>query len=55
MLSGFKYFTKSNFDFKTDNLKKLHNEMNSHEQQKFNCNLEKVIKLDLLSLLCTNK
>lgn len=45
MISGFKYFTQNNFDFKTNNLQNLYNEMNSHDQQKFNCNTETVTKL----------
>lgn len=42
MFSGFKYFTKNNFDFNTDNFKKLNSEMNLHDLQKFNCDVETV-------------
>ena len=43
MVSGFKYFTKNNFDFKTDNFTKLNSEMSSYDQQKFNCDVETVL------------
>lgn len=42
MVTGFKYFTKNNFDFNTDNFKKLNSEMNLHDLKKFNCDVETV-------------
>lgn len=43
MVIGFKYFTTSSFDFRTDNFNKLHTEMSSHDQIMFNCDVENVL------------
>ncbi|CAO1406103.1 unnamed protein product [Diamesa serratosioi] len=42
MVFIFKYFTNNNFDFRTDNFRKLSTEMSSQDQQKFNCDIETI-------------